>query len=53
MISNMEQIENFEDCSDTTTSSSMTPIFSKVYEYEIEKNILMLAEKTVPYGDIK
>ena len=46
----MEQVENFEEHSDTTISSNEIPVSSKMYKYEQEKNRLMIAEETIPYG---
>lgn len=46
----MEQVENFEEYSDINTLNNVIHISSKIYQYEVEKNTMMVAEKTVPYG---
>lgn len=47
----MEQVENFEEYSDTSTSDYETPISSKTYQYAPTKNTLMVAEKPAAYDN--
>lgn len=49
----MEQVENFEEHSDTIISRKVTENFSVVYRYEVERNTLMVAEEKVPYETIR
>ena len=47
----MEQVENFEEHSDTGISDSMVRNHSEMYCYEVERDTLMVAEEKVPYGN--
>ena len=46
----MEQVENFEECSESNVSHNLTPFVSKDYRYEQTINVLMVAESQTPYG---
>ena len=46
----MEQVENFEEYSDTTTSSKIILTSSKVYPYEADRSTKMVAEESVYFG---
>lgn len=45
----MEQVENFEEYSGTTTSGKIISISSKVYPYEVDRSTKMVAEESVYY----
>lgn len=49
-ILNMEQVENFEEYSDTSTSGNVTLISSKTYQYAPAKGNMMVAEEPASYG---
>ncbi|MDD4690981.1 type I restriction endonuclease subunit R [Eubacterium aggregans] len=46
----MEQVENFEENSDVTSASSQS---AKIYSYTPAKNLSMVAEEKIPYGEKK
>lgn len=46
----MEQVENFEEYSDTSTSGNVTLISSKTYQYAPAKGNMMVAEEPASYG---
>lgn len=46
----MEQVENFEEYSGTKDIRKEKNVFVKTYQYGIDSNISMVAEKAVPYG---
>ena len=46
----MEQVENFEEYSDTSTSGNVTLISSKTYQYAPTKENMMAAEESASYG---
>lgn len=46
----MEQVENFEEYSGTKDIRKERNISAKTYQYKVDSNISMVAEKAVPYG---
>ena len=46
----MEQVENFEEYSGTEDLKNETSDSAKIYQYEIESNVMMVAEDPIPYG---
>jgi type I restriction enzyme R subunit len=46
----MEQVENFEEYSESSVSHSVTPFVSKDYRYEQSTSTLIVAEPPAPYG---
>ena len=46
----MEQVENFEEYSDTSASGGAGPILSKIHQYAPTKSTLMVAEESASYG---
>lgn len=47
----MEQVENFEEYSESNASHNVAPFVSKDYRYELPvSSTLMVAEPSVPYG---
>lgn len=47
----MEQVENFEEYSESNASRNVAPFVSKDYRYELPaSSTLMVAEPSVPYG---
>ena len=50
----MEQVENFEEYSESNASHNVTPFVSKDYRYELPaSSMLMVAEPSCPYGKEK
>lgn len=49
----MEQVENFEENSDVTSSSIHESTSAKIYHYNPSKNLSMVAEEKMPYGEKK
>ena len=50
----MEQVENFEEYSESNASHNVTPFVSKDYRYELPaSSMLMVAEPSGPYGKEK
>lgn len=46
----MEQVENFEEYSVTEGIGSEATTSGKIYEYEPEYKVMMVAEDSVEYG---
>jgi type I restriction enzyme R subunit len=46
----MEQVENFEEYSESSILPNVTPIVSADYQYEQPTSTLMVAEPPAPYG---
>lgn len=46
----MEQVENFEEYSESSVLHNVTPIVSADYQYEQPTSTLMVAEPPAPYG---
>lgn len=46
----MEQVENFEEYSESSVSHNVTPFVSADYQYEQPTSTLMVAEPPAPYG---
>ena len=46
----MEQVENFEEYSDTAASSNVKPVSSKIHQFAPAKNTLKVAENHAAYG---
>ena len=49
----MEQVENFEEYSGTEGIGSEATTSGKIYEYEPEYKVMMVAEDSSKYGDSK
>lgn len=49
----MEQVENFEEHSGTEGIGSEASASGKIYEYEPEYKVMMVAEDSIHYGDSK
>ena len=46
----MEQVENFEEYSGAEDLKNETSASAKIYQYETEGNVMMVAEDPIPYG---
>ena len=46
----MEQVENFEEYSGAEDLKNETSDSAKIYQYETESNVMMVAEDPIPYG---
>ena len=46
----MEQVENFEEYSGAEDLKNETSASAKIYQYETESNVMMVAEDSIPYG---
>ena len=46
----MEQVENFEEYSGAEDLKNETSVSAKIYQYETEGNVMMVAEDPIPYG---
>lgn len=49
----MEQVDNFEEYSGTECIGSEATTSGKIYEYEPEYKVMMVAEDSAHYGDSK
>ena len=49
----MDQVENFEEYSESNVSRNATAFVSKDYQYKQPTSSLMVAEPSVPYGEKK
>ena len=47
----MEQVENFEEYSETGNLRNETSVSAKSYQYETESKVMMVAEDSIPYGN--
>jgi len=46
----MEQVENFEEYSGAEDLKNEISASAKIYQYETESNVMMVAEDSIPYG---